>query len=176
MRVDSDPTVLSVDRIDSPIGPLTIAEHDGRICLLHFGGTEAEVRAMLTRWYPDDPPAKCGRFGIRATLRRYFEGELDVLDEIPVELNGSPFQQRVWSALRSIPAGTTMSYGDLARRIGHRAAVRAVGAANGANPVALIVPCHRVIGTNGSLTGYGGGLHRKRWLLVHEGVRSATLF
>ena len=103
-------------------------------------------------------------------LDEYFAGHLAVLDEIPVELNGTSFQQRVWNALRAIRAGTTSSYGSLARTIGAPSAVRAVGAANGANPVALIVPCHRVIGSNGSLTGYGGGLDRKRWLLQHEGV------
>ena len=93
-----------------------------------------------------------------------------------VELNGTPFQQRVWNALRAIPAGSTLSYSELARRVGAQAAVRAVGAANGANPVALVVPCHRVIGANGTLVGYGGGLPRKRWLLAHEGVTTPSLF
>jgi methylated-DNA-[protein]-cysteine S-methyltransferase len=168
--------MLSLDCIESPIGALTVAERDGRVCLLHFGGSEADAKATLTRWYPADRPATSRQPGIRKTLRRYFDGDVHVLDEIPVELNGTPFQRRVWTALRSIRAGTTMSYGDLARRIGHGSAVRAVGTANGANPVAVIVPCHRVIGSNGTLTGYGGGLERKRWLLAHEGVRAQTLF
>ena len=101
-------------------------------------------------------------------LERYFAGELDALDEVQVEMNGTDFQRRVWSALRDVKAGRTASYSDVARSIGSPAAVRAVGAANGANPVAVIVPCHRIIGTNGTLTGYGGGLERKQWLLRHE--------
>jgi len=108
-------------------------------------------------------------------LRRYFGGELESLDEIDVELNGTSFQKNVWLALRSVKAGSTMSYSQLAKQVGSPAAVRAVGAANGANPVAVVLPCHRIIGSNGSLTGYGGGLHRKRWLLDHEGVKR-TLF
>jgi methylated-DNA-[protein]-cysteine S-methyltransferase len=168
--------MLSLDCFESPIGALTVAERDGRVCLLHFGGSEADARATLTRWYPNDRPGTSRQPRIRKTLHRYFDGDVHVLGEMPVELNGTPFQRRVWTALRSIPAGTTMSYGELARRIGHGSAVRAVGAANGANPVAVIVPCHRVIGSNGTLTGYGGGLERKRWLLAHEGVRTQALF
>jgi methylated-DNA-[protein]-cysteine S-methyltransferase len=95
---------------------------------------------------------------------------------VAVELNGTAFQKEVWTALRRISAGTTISYSTLAARIGQKAAVRAVGAANGANPVAIVVPCHRVIGADGSLTGYGGGLDRKRWLLAHEGVATPNLF
>ncbi len=109
-------------------------------------------------------------------LERYFKGDTAVLDSIPVELNGTPFQKTVWQALRRIPCGTTISYAELAKRIGDPAAVRAVGTANGANPVAVIVPCHRVIGSNGKLIGYGGGLDRKQWLLGHEGVVSRSLF
>jgi len=101
-------------------------------------------------------------------LSRYFDGECGVIDTVAVELNGTDFQKSVWQALRRIPCGSTISYAELARRIGAPAAVRAVGVANGANPVALVVPCHRVIGSDGSLTGYGGGLDRKRWLLDHE--------
>jgi len=168
--------MVRIDRLDSPIGTLTVAERDGRVCVLHFGGNMTAIRSALARWYPDDAVEERECSGIRAVLRRYFNGELGVLDGVEVDLNGTPFQKRVWTALRSIPAGTTTSYGRLAGRVGYAAAVRAVGAANGANPVAVIVPCHRVIGSNGSLTGYGGGLERKRWLLAHEGVRSASLF
>jgi methylated-DNA-[protein]-cysteine S-methyltransferase len=104
-------------------------------------------------------------------LRAYFAGDLHALDTIAVDpLGGTPFQRRVWLALRSIPAGTTVSYQMLARRIRAPKAMRAVGAANGANPVPIVLPCHRVIGADGSLTGYGGGLPRKRWLLRHEAV------
>ncbi len=103
-------------------------------------------------------------------LQRYFAGDLRALDSIEVDTGGTPFQQEVWRALRRIPAGSTWSYARLAREIGRPSAVRAVAAANGANPVSIVIPCHRVIGSDGSLTGYGGGLPRKRWLLVHEGA------
>ena len=108
---------------------------------------------------------------LRARLEAYFGGDLHAIDEIAVETGGTPFQREVWAALRLIPVGQTFSYGAQAAKIGRPAAVRAVGLANGANPVGLIVPCHRVIGANGSLTGYGGGIERKRWLLRHEGAR-----
>lgn len=101
-------------------------------------------------------------------LQAYFEGRLRDFD-LPFAATGTPFQQRVWTALCDIPYGETISYGELARRIGQPTASRAVGLANGQNPISIIVPCHRVIGANGTLTGYGGGLERKRWLLAHEG-------
>ena len=104
----------------------------------------------------------------RRTLQAYFDGEVGGIDKIQVALGGTDFQRQVWSALRSIPAGQWLSYSDLALRIGRPAAIRAVGLANGANPISVVLPCHRVIGSNASLTGYGGGLHRKRWLLEHE--------
>jgi len=97
------------------------------------------------------------------------------IDHLRVATVGTPFQQRVWAALRTIPCGETMSYGDLARRIGQPSAVRAVGLANGANPIPIVVPCHRVIGASGQLVGYGGGLHRKQWLLAHERARPAII-
>ena len=167
--------MLQVDHLDSPIGPLTLAEHDGHLCLLHFGRMSG-VRETLSRWYPDEKLVTCQLPKTRRILDRYFRGGIRAIDETVVELNGTPFQQRVWNALRAIPAGSTMSYGELARQIGAETAVRAVGAANGANPVALVVPCHRVIGANGTLVGYGGGLPRKRWLLAHEGVTTPALF
>lgn len=163
--------MIELTTIESPIGPLSIAARDGRVCLLHFGADETYVRRQLGSWYPDaavephpDPAGAVGR------LARYFDGRLDALDEIEVEFNGTPFQQRVWQSLREIRAGTTSTYAALAATVGAPSAVRAVGAANGANPVAVIVPCHRVIGSNGRLTGYGGGLDRKAWLLQHEGA------
>ncbi|MGA7991474.1 MAG: methylated-DNA--[protein]-cysteine S-methyltransferase [Thermoanaerobaculia bacterium] len=103
-------------------------------------------------------------------LRRYFGGDLAALDGIAVDTGGTAFQQIVWTTLRRIPAGATWSYARLAKEIGRPSATRAVAAANGANPVSIVVPCHRVIGSDGSLTGYGGGLPRKRWLLAHEGA------
>jgi methylated-DNA-[protein]-cysteine S-methyltransferase len=101
-------------------------------------------------------------------MRGYFEGDLGVIERLPVETGGTVFQRTVWKALRDIPCGVTVSYAELARRIERPSAVRAVGLANGANPVGIVVPCHRVVGSNGTLTGYGGGIERKRWLLAHE--------
>jgi methylated-DNA-[protein]-cysteine S-methyltransferase len=106
--------------------------------------------------------------GLTGAIARYFAGELRAIDVLPVATAGTPFQREVWSALRKIPCGTTISYGRLAADLGRPAAVRAVGLANGSNPIGVVVPCHRVIGANGSLTGYGGGIERKRWLLDHE--------
>jgi methylated-DNA-[protein]-cysteine S-methyltransferase len=151
---------------------LTIAAHGGRVCLLHFGADQEPVRRSLGRHYPGEPigleddPA-----GAVSAVAAYFAGHVGALDALEVELNGTPFQTRVWEALRRVRSGTTATYAEVARSIGAASAVRAVGAANGANPVALIVPCHRIIGTNGTLTGYGGGLENKRWLLEHEGCR-----
>ncbi len=101
-------------------------------------------------------------------LLAYFDGDLSAVNDLPTETNGTAFQRAVWQVLRKIPAGRTISYGALAAQIGNPKAVRAVGLANGSNPIAIVVPCHRVIGANASLTGYGAGLHRKRWLLAHE--------
>jgi methylated-DNA-[protein]-cysteine S-methyltransferase len=168
--------VILIATIESPVGPLTAAERAGRVCLLHFGTDSPAIDQMFERWYPGEPRARQALPGIADVLARYFGGEIDTLDTIAVELNGTPFQKNVWQALRRIRGGTTISYAELARRIGDPAAVRAVGTANGANPVAVIVPCHRVIGSNGKLTGYGGGLDRKQWLLEHEGVVSRSLF
>lgn len=168
--------MVVIDAIDSPVGVLTIAERAGRVCLLHFGEDGPDVDQMFDRWHPGEPRARQPLPAIAALMARYFSGDIGLLDTIPVELNGTPFQKNVWQALRRIPCGTTISYAELARRIGQPNAVRAVGTANGANPVAVIVPCHRVIGSTGKLTGYGGGLDRKQWLLEHEGVVSPSLF
>jgi methylated-DNA-[protein]-cysteine S-methyltransferase len=169
-------TTVALTSMESPVGPLSIAACGPRVCLVHFGAPTAALRRTLQTWYPesaivghDDPG------GAVSVLRRYFAGDLDSLDEIDVDLHGTSFQRSVWMALRSVAAGTTASYAALAARVGAPTAVRAVGAANGANPVAIVLPCHRIIGSNGSLTGYGGGLDRKRWLLEHEGV-NRTLF
>jgi len=162
--------MIRITTVESPIGQLTLASRRDRVCLLHFGADDPRVRCTLQRWYPAEPlEAHPDPAGAVTRLGHYFGGRLDAVDGIDVELNGTPFQQRVWLALRTVRAGTTAAYAEIARAIAAPSAVRAVGAANGANPVAVIVPCHRVIGTNGSLTGYGGGLDRKRWLLEHEG-------
>jgi methylated-DNA-[protein]-cysteine S-methyltransferase len=163
--------MIHLASLSSPVGTLTVAAHGNRLCLLHFGADDAALRRMLARWYPDSPvEAHPDPAGAVSALDQYFRGDLAALDGVAVELNGTPFQHRVWNTLRTVRAGRTVSYSDLARAVGAPAAVRAVGAANGANPVALVVPCHRVIGSDGSLTGYGGGLERKRWLLRHEGA------
>jgi methylated-DNA-[protein]-cysteine S-methyltransferase len=132
--------------------------------------------SVLTALEFHDRPGNAPTGSIRARLEAYFGGELDALAGIEVELGGTPFQHRVWEELRRIPVGETISYGELARRIGRPKAVRAVGGANHQNPIGLVVPCHRVIGADGSLTGYGGGLHRKEWLLAHERGAKLPLF
>jgi methylated-DNA-[protein]-cysteine S-methyltransferase len=127
------------------------------------------MRTLLRRHYGHAEP-RPGRVpaAIGDALRAYFDGEVEAITRLAARTNGSVFQRRVWDALRAIPAGRTWTYGELAGTIGRPSASRAVGLANGANPVAIVVPCHRVIGANGNLTGYGGGLERKRWLLEHE--------
>ena len=161
--------MIEIATTSSPVGPLTLAARAGRVCLLHFGADQDEVRRALARWYGSAPVSAASDPARAITaLRAYFAGELSALQSIEVELNGTAFQQRVWAALRHIGVGASCSYRDLAAHISAPSAIRAVGAANAANPIAIIVPCHRVIGANGTLTGYGGGLDRKRWLLQHE--------
>jgi methylated-DNA-[protein]-cysteine S-methyltransferase len=163
---------ITICRFDSPVGPLTIAAHGASVCLVHFGDRENAAHVSIARWHPGEAVARDrDPGGAVSALRSYFDGNLAALDDVQVELNGTPFQRRVWERLRTVHAGATASYSEIARAIGVPAAVRAVGAANGANPVAIIVPCHRIIGANGSLTGYGGGLARKKWLLRHEQVQ-----
>jgi len=165
---------LEVAELHSPIGTIMLAVRDGALAALVFAEGWPDRRARLVKRLGDvelrraaDPAGVSGR------LAAYFAGDLGVLDAIAVDAGGTPFQRRVWAALRTIPAGETVSYQTLARRIGAPTAVRAVGAANGDNPVGIVVPCHRVIGADGSLTGYAGGIERKRWLLTHE--RASTL-
>jgi methylated-DNA-[protein]-cysteine S-methyltransferase len=161
--------MLLIDEIQSPLGRIVIAARDGRLCALEFG--RARLARQLGVRYPDLPQRRAPNpFGLSVKLRAYLAGDLAVVDHIAVETGGTRFQQRVWRALRRIPAGHTMSYGALARALGVSAAARAVGAANGRNPISLVVPCHRLIGGDATLTGYGGGLWRKRWLLCHEGA------
>jgi methylated-DNA-[protein]-cysteine S-methyltransferase len=165
---------LFLDRLDTPIGCLVVvADGERRLRALDWADEEPRRSALLAR--------HCGAAaileersdpdGFTAALRAYFDGDLEVIDDLPIATAGTPFQREVWAALRGIPCGTTISYGELARRVGRPDAVRAVGLANGANPIGIVVPCHRVIGADGSLTGYGGGIARKRWLLAHEAAR-----
>ena len=169
------PDDFSFARHASPAGVILLVwDSAGRLRALDFEDYEDRMRRLLRRHYggvdlrPGTPPGK-----ITGALDRYFAGELAALDDLEVATGGTAFQREVWAALRDIPAGRTQSYGGLAAAIGRPRAVRAAGLANGANPVAIVTPCHRVIGADGSLTGYGGGLERKRWLLAHEGVRIA---
>jgi O-6-methylguanine DNA methyltransferase len=134
---------------------------------------KADSGPRATGAMPGNGPRVAGPF--LQALSAYFNGDARALDAVPVDLMGTEFQREVWAALRTIPPGRTLSYGDLAKQIGHPTAVRAVGAANGANPVSLVVPCHRVIAADGTLGGYGWGLERKRWLLAHEGALSGAL-
>src|SRR5262245_53265961 len=159
------------DEVSSAIGPIVIAVRDGRLVSLDFGDCRERMRALLTARYgrarlerAPDPD------GISGRIEAYLSGELGAVDDIAVESGGTPFQRDVWTALRGVPAGTTVTYAQLARTLGRPAALRAVGGANARNPVAIVIPCHRMVGSDGSLTGYGGGLSRKRWLLDHEGA------
>jgi methylated-DNA-[protein]-cysteine S-methyltransferase len=160
---------LLLDRLPSPIGTIVLVCGAGALRAVAFDGDESWMRRWLGRQYgPHRLVPGRAAAAIRGPVEAYFEGHLEALDQVPVETVGTPFQQMVWSALRAIPAGTTATYGQLAARIGKPRSSRAVGMATGSNPIPIVVPCHRVIGANGSLTGYGGGLDRKRWLLVHE--------
>lgn len=163
---------LLVDRVVTPIGDLlVVADQEGKLRATFWTDDEEDLRRVLERHYPGmqiELETASDPHGLTGALAAYFAGDLHAIDTLPVETAGTPFQREVWRALREIPCGTTVSYGELARRIGRPAAVRAVGMANGSNPIGVVVPCHRVIGSNGSLTGYGGGIERKRWLLDHE--------
>ncbi|MFN3001621.1 methylated-DNA--[protein]-cysteine S-methyltransferase [Mycolicibacterium wolinskyi] len=157
-------TTLQYRTVDSPVGPLTLAGRDGR--LMHLRMVDQTYEPSRDGWAPDEsafPEAV-------EQLAAYFAGERTEF-VLELEMLGTPFQRRVWNALQSIPYGETCTYGDIAREIGSPGAFRAVGLANGHNPIGIIVPCHRVIGANGSLTGYGGGLERKRALLELERSR-----
>lgn len=153
--------------VASPVGPLTLVEQDGAVVGLWMDAP-ADLPAERIG-APDDATLPA----LREQLAAYFAGELRTFD-VPLAAGGTPFQQRVWAALREVPYGQTCSYGELALAIGRPTASRAVGAANGRNPIGIVVPCHRVIGSTGRLTGYAGGLDRKRRLLDHE--RGAALF
>jgi methylated-DNA-[protein]-cysteine S-methyltransferase len=167
---------LQTARVETPIGALFLVVRGETLVAASFDGREDGMpRALERRFGPVCLEEHPDPGGIVARLRAYFKGDLAALDAIPADPGGTPFQQRVWTALRRIPVGTTLSYSMMARDIGDPDAVRAVGTANGSNPVPVVIPCHRVIGADGSLTGYGGGLERKRWLLVHEGVEAPGL-
>ncbi len=162
---------LQLDRFTTPLGDLLLVFDDKGLRALDFAGFEARLHRLLRLHYGTvELVAAPAPAAMVQALRAYFAGDLRALDAIPVATGGSDFQRQVWAALRTIPPGATTSYGELAAAIGRPGASRAVGMANGANPIGIVVPCHRVIGANGALTGYAGGVERKRWLLRHEGA------
>lgn len=167
---------MNTDAIATPIGTVVIVVDAGKLLALDFADYSTRMMALLTKRFGEvtlenaQNPA-----GISERVDRYFAGELTALDDVACDPGGTAFQQRVWQQLRSIKAGSVSTYGELASALDNPKAVRAVGMANSLNPVAIALPCHRVIGANGKLTGYAGGLARKRWLLRHEGVSSTQV-
>jgi methylated-DNA-[protein]-cysteine S-methyltransferase len=166
------PERLRLDRLATPIGEsLIVTDEVGCLRAFDWADREAGMARLLRLHYGSvvpEPGAAPGN--IKRLLRRYFEGELGCLAAIQWRTAGTPFQRAVWTGLTTIASGETLSYGALAAKLGCPKSVRAVGLANGSNPISVVVPCHRVIGADGSLTGYGGGIERKRWLLTHEGA------
>ena len=180
---DPDRTTLSTTQLETPVGSLTLFARDDTLCGVAFAEEQAGLVKNLERrlgplLLKQEPDAG----GFATALRAYFSGDIGAIETLKVDTGGTEFQRRVWHALRDIPAGETISYGQLAKAVGSPKAVRAVGAANGQNPVPIVVPCHRVIRGDGDLCGYGGGVDRKRWLLEHEtaavgrGSRQRPLF
>jgi len=148
---------------------LLVTDDEGALRALEFAENESRMRQLMARYYGEFTLKEAAApASLRQALRAYFSGDIDALADIPTATAGTAFQREVWAALRAIQAGTTISYGQLAAKLGRAGASRAVGAANGANPIPIVVPCHRVIGADGSLTGFGSGLGRKQWLLDHE--------
>jgi methylated-DNA-[protein]-cysteine S-methyltransferase len=183
MQTTTSTPIVVVDH-DSPIGRLTIAMHDGALRALAMEVGDNVFERLLTRSpegveLGDVRHLEPQNAAVVDAITRYFDGDVRAIDTLRVDATGSPFQQRVWDALREIPVGETNSYVQLARTVGAPNASRAVGRANATNPVAIVVPCHRVVRADGALGGYGGGLDRKRWLLQHEqqhaGVRTGML-
>ena len=166
------PDIFSIDRLGTPIGPaLVVSDADGALRAFDFEDHAKRIRELLRLQYGavELKEARAPR-AIRSSLADYFDGRLDALKAIEWRIAGTSFQRKVWNALPKIPAGTTMTYGALAAELGAPNAMRAVGHANGSNPISVVIPCHRLIGANGALIKYGSGLARKRWLLTHEGV------
>jgi len=164
---------LARTTVKTPIGDMVALASDEALCALEFVGPRRTERlnARLRRWFPPHDIRNGSTTPIRQVtgwLEAYFDGRSADISTLPLAMFGTPFEQRVWKALTEIPAGATTTYGAIAHALGAPGASRAVGLANGANPIAIVVPCHRVIGSSGALTGYGGGLDKKRWLLDHE--------
>ena len=157
-------------RFPGPVGELVLTASDAAMTGIYFPRRD-RVSKKRTEWREDDGTGPAGALlsQARQQLMEYFAGKRTTF-ELPLDPSGTEFQRRVWDALRTIPYGVTTSYGALARRLGDVHATRAVGAANGQNPIPIVIPCHRVVGSRGELTGFGGGIDRKRWLLEHEGA------
>jgi methylated-DNA-[protein]-cysteine S-methyltransferase len=168
----SPSATFGLDRLKTPIGTaLLVTDHEGVLRALDWEDYAPRMKDLLRLHYGAVVLKEAAApKALRAALTAYFKGDLDRLSDIAWRVAGTPFQQKVWSALPEIPAGQTMSYGALAAKLKMPNAMRAVGHANGSNPISVVVPCHRLIGADGSLVKYGGGLERKRWLLRHEGV------
>jgi methylated-DNA-[protein]-cysteine S-methyltransferase len=166
------PERLRLDRLTTPVGEsLIVTDEAGYLRALDWANCESSmVRLLRLHCGSVVPEPGAAPRNLKRLLRSYFEGELGCLGAIEWRTAGTPFQRAVWTALTTIAPGETLSYGALAAKLGCSNSVRAVGMANGANPISVVVPCHRVIGSDGSLTGYGGGIERKRWLLNHEGA------
>lgn len=164
---------LLEDKITTPLGPLwLLCDEQFRLRAVEWEEHSDRMVQLLDLHYRSEGyqrVAASNPNGLSDKMKAYFEGDLSVIDTLPSETAGTPFQREVWKALRTIPCGQVMHYGQLARVLGRPGAARAVGAANGSNPVSVVVPCHRVIGSNGTMTGYAGGVQRKEWLLRHEG-------
>lgn len=171
-RPGENPLRVRFERLASPVGAILMATDEaGRLRLLEFEDHPDRVDRILRRHFGAHQRVEDGGpSAARRAVEAYFEGDHAAIGAVEVVTGGTAFQRKVWAALRDIPRGATEGYGALAARIGLPKAVRAVGMANGANPIGIVVPCHRVIGADGSLTGYGGGIERKRWLLAHEGA------
>ena len=163
---------FELEELESPIGGILLVSGSGSVRALEFGGFESRLNRLLAAHWGEAPALRpVAPTDFRRRVTDYFAGDLRAVDALPVQTAGTPFQESVWRALRQIPAGHTWTYGELAAFIGKPKAMRAAGHANSLNPVGIIVPCHRVIGANSSLTGYAGGIERKQWLLQHEGAR-----
>ncbi|WP_438023512.1 methylated-DNA--[protein]-cysteine S-methyltransferase [Sorangium sp. So ce233] len=160
---------LSLDEVESPMGILLLAAGGGALHGLDFADCAPRFRRSLeARYGAVALRAAADPCGFSSRLRAYFGGDHGALAGIPVEPGGTAFQRRVWAEVQRIPPGATRTYGHIAASLGKPSAYRAVGLANGRNPVCLVIPCHRVVGSGGELTGYSAGLERKRWLLAHE--------
>jgi methylated-DNA-[protein]-cysteine S-methyltransferase len=167
---------LFIDRIASSIGTILLVSDGKHLCALDYAGYEHRMMKLLQARYEQvvlqEAADPCGFSNV---LRRYLAGDLACIGHISINTGGTSFQQQVWSALRKIPPGSVMTYGEMAVQLGKPPAYRAVGMTNALNPIAIVVPCHRLVGSNGALTGYAGGLDRKKWLLEHEGVNCERL-